>query len=786
MSVNLVVPANSDKTLLDADEAKALASEIIARTDQKERFDADAILEEHPGLAEYRSVVVDLAYEEFCRALDAGQPPDPQEFVRRFPDVAHSLLKVLEVHRYLDHHPDTFEPGSLDWPQAGEEVAGFTLVREIGRGGFSRVFLARERNLGDREVVVKICTHASEEAARLGQLEHPHIVPVHSVQLRLVSGFSVICMPYLSSATWADVIAELFAAGGARPRGVDVLPAVQRINQQHGFPARGQADRFATNRWPWRRGSYAEAILETGAELCEALEYAHRQGICHCDVKPSNVLLTTEGRSLLLDFNLSMQSAGTAAVVGGTLPYMAPEQLRVVLEADARSVPEIDHRTDLFALGVTMFQLLTGRLPFPTDDLPNDRIQSARQLLERQRDRGDLCDQLTAVASPEIARVIAGCMAFDPQNRPPSAADVGRRFRQELGAPARVRRWVRDHKSALAGGAAALVLLVAFCGIGLALRPASHVRQFERGVAYLEAGQFDAARGCFEHAYGSRSDFHQALALQGWADLKAAQQPGRDEAERSARLRSAHQAFDANWMRYPSAEAAASLAWCLLQIGNHNDARCCFDKALQLGLATPAVLNNLGYCLTKTKNLAEAAVRLEDAVRLDPTLQAARHNLAVVAWRLVLDERRECERARRQGDHDRAASHEARAAELLWSAMEHVEAALQSGPRSAELELVAANIYACLSASRPQDANPETEALKQESLEKALKSCQAAMKLHLPASRLKEPASLNPQLAQAPLFQELLTRPPASAVPGHITLTVDVFPDIRSQLIAVE
>jgi thioredoxin-like negative regulator of GroEL len=118
--------------------------------------------------------------------------------------------------------------------------------------------------------------------------------------------------------------------------------------------------------------------------------------------------------------------------------------------------------------------------------------------------------------------------------------------------------------------------------------------------------------------------------------------------------------------------------------------------------------------------------------------------------------------------------------------MEHVEAALQSGPRSAELELVAANIYACLSASRPQDANPETEALKQESLEKALKSCQAAMKLHLPASRLKEPASLNPQLAQAPLFQELLTRPPASAVPGHITLTVDVFPDIRSQLIAVE
>ena len=77
--------------------------------------------------------------------------------------------------------------------------------------------------------------------------------------------------------------------------------------------------------WARGRGSYAEAVLETGAKICEALAYAHRQGICHCDVKPSNVLLTAAGEALLLDFNLSMQQGGAAAVMArGTFVNIMP------------------------------------------------------------------------------------------------------------------------------------------------------------------------------------------------------------------------------------------------------------------------------------------------------------------------------------------------------------------------------------------------------------------------------------------------------------------------------
>ena len=192
---------------LSRKDAAALASEIIAGTGPGEEFDAQSILEDHPGLAQYGSIVVDLAYEEFVRRVDAGENTDLHEFAGRFHEVSSSLMKVLEVHEYLETHPEEFcaEP-AVRWPQEGDEVACFTLVRELGRGGFSRVFLAHEKDLGNREVVVKICKELNVEGAFLGQLDHPHIISVYSVQTHPSSGFVFLCMPYLGSVTLADVL----------------------------------------------------------------------------------------------------------------------------------------------------------------------------------------------------------------------------------------------------------------------------------------------------------------------------------------------------------------------------------------------------------------------------------------------------------------------------------------------------------------------------------------------------------------------------------------------------
>jgi len=779
MSVEL---ADSHRTQLDADEAQTLASAIIARTDPAESFDAAAVLAEHPGLAKYRSVVVDLAYEEFCRRIEAGEPADPQAFARRFPAVASSLRKVLEVHQYIQKHPEAFaSPAAPVWPEAGEDVPGFTLVREIGRGGFSRVFLARERDLGDREVVLKLCVQANEEAARLGRLEHPHIVPIHSVRSDALPGLTGICMPYLGSATLADVLAIVFAAGSAGRRGADILKAVERVNQRCGAAARELRSAPARVHWTLRRGSYAEAILETGAQLCEALAYAHRQGICHCDVKPSNVLLTAAGEALLLDFNLSMQQGGAAAVMGGTLPYMAPEQLRFVLARNPASLPEIDSRADLFALGVTLFQLLTGGLPFDVDTPPDARKETARRLLEQQQARSDLRGELERTVSPAAADVIAACLAFDRDDRPASAEQVAERLRGELRAGPRIRRWLHAHRRAAAAAALMSVLAAAALGIGLASRSPFHLRQFEQGIVYLDDDDFSAARECFARAVEADRAFVQAWLLQGWAELKAAQAAQLDPAERKRRLDSARDIFWASWRQTECAESAASLACYHVQKNTFDEAAGYYREAIDRGFRTPAAHNNLGQLLWQKKDLREAALQLEDAVRLNPQFQAAHHTLANLEWLLAEKELGEAVGARARKEEESRAAHEARAVEYLLSAADHIEAARQYGDGSADLELAAARIYAWASEQFRGQSNPAAGDPQEDFSEKAWAACQAAVyRYHLPPKKL---AILEPKMGHDPRFQQLLKARPSRAAERPAPLLVDLYPDIRERLI---
>src|SRR5260221_5587323 len=112
--------------------------------------------------------------------------------------------------------------------------------------------------------------------------------------------------------------------------------------------------------------SYVEAILWIGARLADGLAHAHERGILHRDLKPANVLLTDEGQPMLLDFNLAedtkLRCEGTVAHAGGTLPYMSPEQMAGLVAGGAR----VDARSDIYSLGVILFELLTGRHPFGT------------------------------------------------------------------------------------------------------------------------------------------------------------------------------------------------------------------------------------------------------------------------------------------------------------------------------------------------------------------------------------------------------------------------------------
>ncbi len=128
------------------------------------------------------------------------------------------------------------------------------------------------------------------------------------------------------------------------------------------------------------RGLYVDGIVHPGVQLAEALAYTHSQGILYRDLKPSNVLLAPSGKPMLLDFNLSCDVQFDVNRVGGTLPYMPPEQIRDVRMPPADGRLTGDPRSDVFSLGVILYELLAGRLPF--GDLPHG-LQGSRRGVSR-------------------------------------------------------------------------------------------------------------------------------------------------------------------------------------------------------------------------------------------------------------------------------------------------------------------------------------------------------------------------------------------------------------------
>ncbi len=271
--------------------------------------------------------------------------------------------------------------GLTPFPEVGQEFLGFRLVAELGRGAFGRVYLARQGDLADRPVALKVSTGCFAESQKLARLQHTHIVPVYS--FHRAGSLQAVVMPYFGPTTLADVLEDLghrdtLPASGkglvstlhsrrtrsgvvavVRPPSAPVAPSARiegRTAPSADVPATLTTLRMLEGL------SYVEAALWIGARLAEGLAHAHERGVLHRDLKPANVLLTDEGQPMLLDFNLAedVKAPGEAGRVGGTLPYMAPEHLAAY---QGRPV-DVDARSDIYALGVILYELLTGRHPF--------------------------------------------------------------------------------------------------------------------------------------------------------------------------------------------------------------------------------------------------------------------------------------------------------------------------------------------------------------------------------------------------------------------------------------
>jgi serine/threonine protein kinase/Flp pilus assembly protein TadD len=452
---------------------------------------ADQILREHPGVSTENAVR--LVYEEVCLRRESGQEVTTADVTGRYPQWKEQLEILLDCDRLL--WPLS---RAAVLPEVGESLGPFRLLAEIGRGASGKTFLAEEPALADRLVVLKISAMDHEEHLSLARLQHTNIIPLFSEQTIPDRGLRVLCMPYFGGTSLARILALLIGISPEKLRGRHVLEVIDRVHAE-------RAGLGQSTEGPYRRfleqASYVQAVCWIVACLADALHEAHAHGLVHMDVKPSNVLIAGDGLPMLLDFHLARKPIKPDERVvdrlGGTRSWMAPEQ-EAALKAASRgeSAPaSVDHRADLYALGLLLCEALGG---------PGARAEGAAGKPWRHR------NPQVSIGLSDIAQ---RCLAPNPVDRYHNAASLAddlRRFLNDLPLRGvanrswteRWRKWRRRQPGALTRGMAWALTLTAMVVL-LFLAYMLH----RQSLNEIETGLDDARRLQTEHR------FHEAIGI---------------------------------------------------------------------------------------------------------------------------------------------------------------------------------------------------------------------------------------------------------------------------------
>jgi serine/threonine protein kinase/Tfp pilus assembly protein PilF len=385
--------------------ATALALQMRERWRRGERPCAEEYLSGHPELTDHPRAALQIIYEEFCLRQEFEKAVEVEDLLTRFPQWRTQLEVLIDCHRLLE--PELAAP---IWPRVGDLLGDFQLQAELGRGAVACVFLATQPALANRPMVLKVMPTDAQEHLSLARLQHTGIVPLYWVFDEPARHLRVLCMPYFGGAALSDVLKRLRDKPPEQRRGKDLLEALDQVQRGLSAPISGAA------RAALARMSYDQAIAFIAAHLADALHHAHERRLVHLDLKPSNVLLAGDGEPMLLDFHLAREplkaNEPSPEWLGGTPEYLSPEQ-RLALEAvsDCKSVPaDVDGRSDIFSLGLVLYEALTGEL----------WLEGA--LLRRHNPQ----------VSVGLAAIIDRCLALEPRHRYPDAAELARELRRQL------------------------------------------------------------------------------------------------------------------------------------------------------------------------------------------------------------------------------------------------------------------------------------------------------------------------------------------------------------------
>jgi serine/threonine protein kinase len=415
-----------------------------------ERRPSEEFLDDYPDLAANPESAVRLIYEEICIRQEEGEHVSSGEFVRRFPQWKNQIEVLLGCHNLL-----LDEQTEVDYPDVNERVGEFQLLCELGRGAEGRVFLARELSLGGRPVVLKMTPRDGQEHISLARLQNTNIVPLYSMSEHPERNLRVLCMPCLGGTTLFQVLNDLSDKPLEQRHGRDILAVLdqQSADLPVTFEVKGPARAILA------RSNYVEALCWIGICLAEGLQYAHDRDLVHLDVKPSNILLASDGQPMLLDFHLAQAPLRPSDLpppqIGGTREYMAPEQeqaMQAVRGGDP-IVASVDGQADLYSLGVVLYEALGGILP----------ANGGEPVAELYR-----CNREVSIGlSDVIQRMIARDAGTRYRTAAEAAADLRRHLNNErlLGVPNRSvkerwRKWRRRRPHALGIASFAAVLLI--------------------------------------------------------------------------------------------------------------------------------------------------------------------------------------------------------------------------------------------------------------------------------------------------------------------------------------
>lgn len=369
-----------------------------------------------------------LIFEEYHVRRQAGDEVTPTEYFHRFPRHSGELERLFRIDPVL-RSTIMVDPGS---PQMlslvpGDRIDDFDLVLRLGQGAFATVFLARQRSM-QRLVAVKISADRGTEPQTLAQLDHINIVRVYDQRILPDRGLRLLYMQYAAGGTLAGVIEFVRRHPREQWNGRFYLSAIDAVLEGHGEspPADSAVRRkLAGLTWPY-------IVAWIGAQLAQALDLAHRQRVLHRDLKPANVLLTAEGVPKLADFNISfsanLEGSSAAADMGGSLAYMSPEQLEVCNPCTGRRADSLSGPSDLYSLGVLLWELSCGNRPFDDDMARSSWETRLSKMIERRRRGPDhSLDQLPRQSDdPGLEPVLKRCLAANPGDRFATGLELAR------------------------------------------------------------------------------------------------------------------------------------------------------------------------------------------------------------------------------------------------------------------------------------------------------------------------------------------------------------------------